>query len=60
MGFTKTGDAQPILNYYDSNVKVQHCLTCGKKLTLIAIDADENRLICADCDIADEDKLLKN
>ena len=60
MGFTKAGDAQPILDYLDENVKVQHCPKCGKKLTLIAVTADENRFVCADCDVADEDRISKN
>ena len=60
MGFIKIGDEQSIDDIFDDNGKEQFCPNCGKKLTVIAVDDSENKFVCADCDISDEDKTLKN
>jgi hypothetical protein len=54
MAFIKTGDAETILGHFDCDGELQVCPKCGNKLTIIAIDGENNQLICEDCDI-DED-----
>jgi hypothetical protein len=51
MSFIKIGDKMKILDIYDCNIKEGFCPECGKKLTVIAVDSDENKLICEDCEL---------
>jgi len=60
MAFKKYGDESPIINYFDANGKEQFCAKCGKKLVLIAVASEDNKFVCADCDIDEEEKPLKN
>lgn len=60
MAFVKHGDDGKIVTFFDDNGNIPYCPSCGKKLVVMAIEKDENKLICSDCDISDEDKALKN
>lgn len=60
MSFIKVGDESPIIDYFDDNGKEQFCAKCGKKLVLIAIDNEDNKFVCKDCDISESDKSLKS
>lgn len=50
MAIIKRGDAQPIVDVYDSEGEAQKCSSCGSKLVVIAIEDQDNRLICECCD----------
>jgi hypothetical protein len=58
MAFIKIGDEKPIIDFYDDNIKERFCPTCGKKLIIIAIEKDENKLICESCEL--EANITKN
>ncbi|HEC63735.1 MAG TPA: hypothetical protein ENI23_00410 [bacterium] len=51
MVFKKTGDAMPVLAYYGKDGEREECSKCGEKLIVVAIDADDNKLVCGFCDI---------
>jgi len=52
MAFKKIGDASPVLGYYNDGVG-EKCPKCGRSLVFVAIDQDNNKLICEKCDIDD-------
>ena len=48
--FKKTGDNQPIESFYDTDGSEERCPVCGNKLVAIAMDDQENQLVCTHCD----------
>lgn len=53
MAIIKHGDESPVVNYFDQDKEVI-CPHCGKKLTAILIDENDNRLICLACETKEE------
>jgi len=51
MAFRKTGDAMPVLAYYDKDGDKEKCPKCGSKLVVVAVEAEDNELVCENCDI---------
>ena len=51
MAIIKTGDNQPIVNYYDDDGETMMCSKCGSKLVVVAMEADNNNLVCDLCDL---------
>lgn len=47
--FKKYGDDTPVESYIDEDGEDIKCPKCGKKLTMVAIDSDDNNLVC-DCE----------
>lgn len=56
MAIVKRGDDMPVVGYYgdDCGGEAMMCPKCGNKLVVIAIDANDNNLICDLCDLDDE------
>ena len=52
MAFIKNGDSNPVLNCYDVDEKLV-CLKCKKPKTVIALEDDENKIIC-ECEVEPE------
>jgi hypothetical protein len=50
--FKKYGDDTPIVSYIDEDGEEEFCPKCGKKITTVAIDSENNTLVC-DCDEAE-------
>lgn len=50
MAFKKYGDAQPIIDMYDADGEQQVCDSCGEKLIVVEVNADDNKLVCPQCD----------
>ena len=48
--FKKTGDNMPILSCYDSDGEKKECPNCGRQLIVIAIEEEDNKLLCEYCD----------
>jgi ssDNA-binding Zn-finger/Zn-ribbon topoisomerase 1 len=44
--FKKYGDPEPIKSFYDDNLELQTCDECGKPLTIVALDNDNNEILC--------------
>ena len=53
MAFKKTGDALPVLEYYDDDGIEQKCPKCGRGLIVISAEQNNNKLICECCDFDD-------
>ena len=49
MAFFKTGDASTVIHYYGDDGEPITCDSCGRDLIVIAIDNEDNRLICECC-----------
>ncbi len=49
MAIVKTGDDIPVLSYIDEDGKDITCPKCGRKIIVVAIDSDDNKLVCT-CD----------
>lgn len=49
MAIVKLGDAQPVLSYYGDDGKEETCSKCGCLLVILAMDNDDNKLVC-ECD----------
>jgi hypothetical protein len=50
MAFVKIGDPSPVIEYYDNEGEKKICTKCGKELVVVALDRNNNTLICEDCD----------
>jgi len=50
MAIIKRGDNMPVLSYLDDEGKEVVCSECGCKLVVVAIDDQNNKLICEACD----------
>jgi len=50
MAIFKTGDLHPIESVYDSEGETQKCAKCGSKLVVIAIEGNDNKLVCECCE----------
>ena len=49
MAFIKTGDEMPIQSIYKADGEQQTCDKCGKTLVIVAMDNEDNKLVC-ECD----------
>ncbi|KKM70080.1 hypothetical protein LCGC14_1444320 [marine sediment metagenome] len=54
MAIVKRGNDMPVVSYYGNDGDAMMCPKCGNKLVVIAIDANDNNLICDICDLDDE------
>ena len=54
MAFIKRGDDIPILEYFDDDGKQEICPKCGAKLIVVALNGENNKLVCQNCDIDEQ------
>lgn len=54
MAIIKRGDDMPIKGIFDADGEEQTCPTCGDKLLVIAVEGNNNKLVCSSCE-ANED-----
>lgn len=54
MAFVKVGDPTPIKGFYDENLELKVCDKCGKPLTVVALDGENNDVLCK-CGTEDEE-----
>lgn len=50
MAIIKRGDDQPVISYYGDDGEEQKCPHCGRPMVIIAMDKDDNKLVCEHCD----------
>jgi hypothetical protein len=46
MAIIKTGDDMPVLSYIDEDGSEIFCDKCGKKLVIVSVGSDHNKLVC--------------
>ena len=54
MAIVKHGDNMPVLSYYDVDGEEKTCPKCGHKLVVVAVEGQNNKLVCESCDEEDE------
>jgi len=54
MAIVKRGDNKPIESFYDTDGDEAKCPRCGSKLIVIAMDDQDNKLVCTHCEDEDE------
>jgi len=54
MAFYKVGDEAEILDCFDDNGNAKYCITCGRKMKVLAINTEDAELICEACEIKKE------
>lgn len=52
--FKKYGDPEPIKGFYDDDLELKVCDKCGMPLTVVALDAKNNEILCT-CNTNDAD-----
>jgi len=50
MAIVKHGDNMPVLSYMDSDGNEVVCPKCGSKLVVVAVEDQDNKLVCESCD----------